>query len=347
MRGAKAPRTHGSRRALALALAALALLAAGCGSEKDVLVPPAQRAFTVALDSPTNATHAALYTASSEGDFGDVGLQVVMATPQTPAQPLQLLEQGRADVAISHEPEVLIARDRGAKIVSIAALVQRPLASIIALPGSPVRSVATLAGRSVATSGLPFQTALLRAALAGAAVSPASVRVSDVGFQLNGAITSGAVDATFGGFWNYQATQLRAAGRRPTVIPIDQAGIPRYDELVLVVREEEARYRGEELRSFLQALSQGERSVRADPAKAATTLVRADPSLQPAVQLASIRQTVPVSEPAESGEPFGWQSPAEWAAFGGWMFSRHIVAGNPNAAPFPAFTNEFLPGQGI
>ncbi len=73
-------------------------------------------------------------------------------------------------MAISYEPEVLLARDQGLKVVSIGALVQRPLTSIIALPGQHVSSVADLAGKTVGTAGIPYQAA---DAAHGAADAPA------------------------------------------------------------------------------------------------------------------------------------------------------------------------------
>ena len=80
-----------------------------------------------------------------------------------------------------------------------------------------------------------------------------------MGFNLVPTMLSGKVAATLGGFWNYEAIQLRLLHKRPVVIPVDRAGVPTYDELVLVVREDEARTRGQDLRAFLQALTRGER----------------------------------------------------------------------------------------
>ena len=157
---------------------------------------------------------------------------------------------------------------------------------------------------------------------------------------------SGKVAATLGGFWNYEAIQLRLLHKHPLVIPVDRAGVPTYDELVLVVREDEARTRGQDLRAFLQALTRGEREVRADPAAAAALVVKANPSLDPKLQLESIEQTLPGDVPAEAGKPYGWQNPPAWAAFGSWMFAHRLLQHDPNAG-LPPFTNEFLPGQGI
>jgi len=155
-----------------------------------------------------------------------------------------------------------------------------------------------------------------------------------------------AVAATLGGFWNYEALQLQQLHKHPVVIPVDRAGVPTYDELVLVVREDEAHKRGEELRAFLQALTRGEHEVRADPAAAAALVVKANPSLDAKLQLASIEKTLPAAVPSVAGKPFGWQSSSAWASFGNWMFSHALLKHDPNTA-LPPFSNEFLPGQGI
>src|SRR6185312_13286746 len=164
---------------------------------------------TVMLDFFPNADHAALYSAIAHGDFTAAGLDVKPQAPADPSEPLKLLAAGRVDMAISYEPELLLARDQGLKLVSIGALVQRPLTSIIALPGKHVRSVADLAGKRVGTAGIAYQTAELHTALARAGVPSSRVREVNVGFNLVPAMVSGQVAATLGGFWNYEAIQLR------------------------------------------------------------------------------------------------------------------------------------------
>jgi putative hydroxymethylpyrimidine transport system substrate-binding protein len=335
------------RRALAALLAVSCVLAlAACGSKQDTVSAAANKPFTVVLDFFPNADHAALYAALAHGDFGAGGLAVKAEAPADPSEPLKLLAAGKADMAISYEPELLLARDEGLKLVSIGALVQRPLTSIIALRGGHVKKVSDLAGKTVGTAGIPYQAAELKTAVQAAGVSPSSVKEVNVGFNLVQAMLAGKVAATLGGFWNYEAIQLQQMHKRPVVIPVDRAGVPTYDELVLVVREDEAHKRGEELRAFLQALTRGEREVRANPAAAAELVVKANPSLDAKLQLASIEQTLPAALPSEASKPYGWQSSSAWASFGNWMFSHALLKHDPNTA-LPPFSNEFLPGQGI
>ncbi|HYM56253.1 MAG TPA: ABC transporter substrate-binding protein [Solirubrobacteraceae bacterium] len=337
---------HPSTAALAAAILACALALGACGSKQDTLSAPGAKRFTVMLDFFPNADHAALYSAIAHGDFRAVGLDVRPVAPADPAEPLKLLAAGKVDMAISYEPELLLARDEGLRLVSVGALVQRPLTSIIALPGRHVARVSDLAGKRVGTAGIPYQAAELRTALQSAGVDPKSVREANVGFDLVPAMLSGRVDATLGGFWNYEAIQLRMKRRHPVVIPVDRAGVPTYDELVLAVREDEAHTRGQDLRAFLQALTRGEREVRADPAAASALLTAANPGLEAKLQLESIRQTLPATQPAQPGRPFGWQDPSAWAAFGRWMFSHRLLAHDPSGG-LPPFTDEFLAGQGI
>jgi putative hydroxymethylpyrimidine transport system substrate-binding protein len=325
---------------------ACALTVSACGSKQDVTAAPGVKPFTVMLDFFPNADHAALYSAIADGDFRAVGLDVRPQVPAEPADPLKLLAAGRVDMAISYEPELLLARDRGLKLVSIGALVQRPLTSIIALPGQHVRTVADLAGKRVGTAGIPYQAAELRTALQAAGQKPGAAQEVNVGFNLVPAMLSGKVAATLGGFWNYEAIQLRLLHRHPVVIPVDEAGVPAYDELVLVVREDEARKRGQDLRAFMQALTRGERAVRSNPQAAAALVVKANPSLEGKLQLESIRQTLGAATPADHSDPYGWQEPAAWASFGAWMLAHGLLQHNPGGG-LPPFTNEFLPGQGI
>jgi putative hydroxymethylpyrimidine transport system substrate-binding protein len=344
---ARSARALTIRRGVALAmLATLAVAVSACGAKQDTISAAATKPFTVMLDWFPNADHAPLYSAIANGDFRAVGLDVRPVVPSETAEPLKLLAARKVDMAISYEPELLLARDEGLKLVSVAALVQRPLTSIIALPGHHVSSVASLAGKTVGTAGIPYQAAELKSALKNAGVNPATVREVNVGFNIVPALLSGKVAATLGGYWNYEALQLQLLHRHPLTIPIDRAGVPTYDELVLVVREDEARTRGQDLRAFLQALTRGEHKVRADPAAAAALLVKANPSLEPKLQLTSIEQTLPATLPAGSGKPYGYQSPTAWAAFGDWMYSHKLLHNEPNAG-LPPFTNEFLPGEGI
>jgi putative hydroxymethylpyrimidine transport system substrate-binding protein len=333
-------------RALAAALAALALAAlAGCGVKEESTGPPSPRSVDLVLDFFPNADHVGIYAALANGDFRRAGLDVRPRAPSDPAAPLKLLAAGRADLAISYEPEVLLAREQGLDVVSVGAIVQRPLTSIIALPGSKVRGAADLKGKRVGTAGIPYQAAYLKTILDRASVNPASVREVNVGFNLVPALLSKRVDATLGGFWNYEGIQLKERRKRPLVIPVDRAGVPPYDELVVVARGGDLHGDGAtRVRSFLRALSLGYRSVRRDPVAGVRALVRANPDLDRRLQLASVRATLPAFFPG-GGRPFGFQDLRQWSVYGAWMLRNQLLRRPP--AISRAVTNDLLPGEGL
>ncbi len=339
-------KTAAVRTLLALVCLTAAVCLSACGTKRDVLSPSGTKPFTVMLDFFPNADHAALYSAIAGGEFTAAGLEVKPQTPANPAEPLELLAAGKVDMAISYEPELLLARDKGLKLVSIAALVQRPLTSIIALEDQHIRNVAELAGKRVGTAGIDYQAAELKTVLRKAHVDPSSVEEVNVGYNLIPAMLSGKVAATLGGFWNYEALQLALMHKHPVVIPVNQAGVPTYNELVLVVREDEARHDGQDLRAFLNALTRGEQQVKANPAAATKLLLKANPSLEPKLEQESIEKTLPAAYPEDSSEPYGYQSPEAWASFAQWMFTEGLLHSAPSTLSQP-YTNEFLPGQGL
>ncbi|MCW2998441.1 MAG: transporter substrate-binding protein [Solirubrobacterales bacterium] len=336
-----------TRRPIAALLACIACLAAltACGAKKDdISAAPAVQQLTLMLDYFPNADHAPIYAALARGDFRKAGLDVKIVTPSDPSAPLKLVAAGKVDVAISYEPELLLARDKGAKVMGIGALVQQPLTSIVSLGSAKIKKPADLAGKTVGTAGLPYQSAYLKTILERAGVDPHRVKEINVGFNLVPNLLSKKVDATLGAFWNYEGVQLARENKHPSIIRMEQAGIPTYDELVLVTRAVDVRKRGPLLRRFVQALQAGALAVKADPAAGVDPLVAANQDLDRGLQLASVKETLPAFFPEKAGQPYGWQDPDQWKAYSDWMAMSGLVTNPPTAA---AFTNEFLPGEGV
>ena len=330
---------------IAGALAALLLAMTGCGEKQDTVQPSgATRSLTLMLDYLPNPDHVGLYQALAEGDFARAGLDVKVQTPSDPAAPLKLLEAGKVDLAISYEPELLIARDKGAQLVSVGAIAQVPLTSLMSLKRG-FNGPRDLRGGRVGTAGIPYQSAYLQTILQRAGVPVDSVKETNVGFNLVPAMLSKKVDATLGAFWNVEGVQLRRAGRRPTIVRMEQVGVPTYDELILVARKDTLAAKGDEVRAFVQALARGYEAARADPQAATDALVRAAPDLDAGFALASVKASLPAFFPADRSKPFGWQDPKAWSAYGRWMFAHDLLGLEPNAGG-TAITNEFLAGQG-
>jgi putative hydroxymethylpyrimidine transport system substrate-binding protein len=331
-----------------LAGLAAALLLAGCGEKPEPTGSGGggREPFTVILDYLPNADHAGIYAAQAEGLYAKANLDVKIVVPPDAASPLKLLRAGHADVAISYEPELLLARDAGAEnLVSVAALVQQPLTSLMALPSAGVHSAKDLAGKRVGTAGIAYQHAYLQTILQHAGVDPGSVKETSVGFNLNPALLSKKVAATLGGYWNYEGIQLARAHRNPVILRMPQLGVPTYDELIVVARRESLDTAGaSRLRRFLAATAAGYRSLRTDPTTAVDALAKASHGIDTGLQEASIAATLPVFFPADKANPWGWQDITAWARYERWMRANDLLKRPPSEAP--PLTNEFLAGAG-
>jgi putative hydroxymethylpyrimidine transport system substrate-binding protein len=328
-------------------LALLALLVVGCG-EKDESgaggTPHKTQKFNIVLDYFPNADHAGIYAAQAAGDYKRAGLDVEIKPPPDPSSPLKLLQSGQADLAISYEPELLLARDKGADLVSVGALMQKPLTTLMSL--RDIERPQDLVGKRVGTAGLPYQSAYLQTILRNAGVDPETVKETNVGFNLVPAMLSDKVDATLGAFWNYEGEDLQRRGRHPKILRMERFGVPTYDELVLVARRKDLDEKGaSKLRRFLHATARGHQRLRANPEIGVSALLKVDPGLERGLQTAVVSATLPVFFPADRDKPFGWQDPKEWDAYGRWMYDNKLLKRQPDASS--ALTNEFLPGEGL
>jgi putative hydroxymethylpyrimidine transport system substrate-binding protein len=329
---------------LTAALAALGLAACGEKSEQVNATSPPPAALSVLLDFFPNANHSGFFAAQGSGAFERAGLDVALQTPDDPATVLKLVAAGKADLGISYTPEVLKAREQGQNITAIASIVTRPLTSLVSLDKAGIETAADLKGKTVGTAGIPYQTAYLDTIVKNAGLQPGDVKQVDVGFNLQSALLSGKVDATLGAFWNYEGTELELKKRKARVVPVDQLGIPTYDELVLVARADVLSEKESSIRRLVRAVNQGYEVVRQDPAEGIKPLLAANKELDPELQLEVTKRTLDVFWPADKSEPWGWLSHDTWAAYAQWMLENGLLS---KQLPLDvAITSDFLPGEG-
>ncbi len=288
------------RRALALILTAAACLAAvaGCGGDDDGGGEPGLQSTRLILDWFPNTDHAGIYGAIDEGYFEDEGLTVAPEVPSDPSAALKRLAAGRADFAISYEPEVLIARSEGVPVVAVGALVTRPLNAVI-YRTDRISGPDDLEGKTIGAAGTPSDRPLLDAVVRDGGGDPSKVTVKNVGFNLSPALAAGKVDAVIGAYWNIELVDLERQDQPVEALKLDEHGVPTYDELVVVTSDTVARDKPELVRAFLRGLQKGQDWAATDQAGAVEHLLEANKDLDEDTVKAQLRETAPVLSPSD------------------------------------------------
>jgi len=252
------PRPRGLQALSLLAAAAVAL--SGCGSDDPS--PATDRPATLLLDFQPNAVHAGIYEALVKDYDGAAGVALKVRVPGDSTDSVKLLVAGRTDLAILDIHDLALARERGRDLVGVMALVQKPLAAVLA--GPQVRTPRDLEGKRVGVTGLPSDNAVARSIVAGAGGNPDRLRLTTIGFEaVRSLLTNRVAGAT--AFWNVEGVALRA--KRPGIreFRVDDYGAPSYPELVLTVTRTTLRERPQLVRDSVKALVRGYGAVIADP----------------------------------------------------------------------------------
>src|SRR3954447_4958318 len=246
------------RARLLAAFAGAAILAGGCGGGGG-----SDRArITIALDFTPNAVHAPIYAAVRRGFDRRNGVRLRIQPPGSAPDALKLVASGRADMAVLDIHDLGLARERGQDFVGVAALVQGPLAAIIAR--GEIRRPRDLEGRRVGVSGLPSDVAVLRAVLDGDGADPRRVKRVTIGVGAVPRLIEGKVDAV-PGFWNAEGVVLRRRGVPIHEFRVERFGAPRYPEVVLFTSRRTLERRHRAIEGTVKAIREGVNDVLARP----------------------------------------------------------------------------------
>lgn len=293
------------RRRPPILLCLLAVLAACGGSSPS----PSQPTLRLALDFTPNAAHAPIYAAVRTGADRRHGIRLHILGPGagTPDS-LKLVSSGRADVGVLDIHDLGLAAARGADVVGIGALVQKPLAAVIARAG--VTRPRDLAGKTVGVTGLPSDDAVLNAVVSGDGGSFDRVKRLTIGFSAVPEMVQGKVDGVTA-FWNAEGVVLHQRGVKTNDFRVDRYGAPPYPEVVLFARRSTVEKHREELRKLLAALADGVRAVHKDPNAAIDQIAQVSNADRPLVA-AQMRAVEPLFDPPMRLDPGLIEKWAAW-----------------------------------
>ena len=247
--------------------------------------------MTVLLDWFINPDHGPLYVALERGYFRDARLDVEFNAPADPNDPPKLVAAGKADLAISYQPQLHMQADRGLPLVRVATLVATPLSSLVVLRDGPIKSIADLKGRTVGFSVGGFEDAILRAMLEKHDLTLNDVKLVNVNFSLSPALISGKVDAVIGAYRNFELNQLDILKRPGRAFYVEEEGVPAYDELIVVANKKDIGKAS--VRKFVDAIERGVQYLVNHPDESWKLFIKGRKDLNDELNKRAWRDTLP------------------------------------------------------
>lgn len=310
---------------LLAAATAVSLLLAGLASPAA-----AQEKVRLLLDWFVNPDHAALVIARERGFFAKQGLDVELIAPADPNAPPKLVAAGQAEYAVSYQPTLQMLVAEGLPLVRVGVLVAQPLNALVALENGPVKTIADLKGRKIGYSIAGFEEALLAAMLETAGLTIKDVTLVNVNFALTTALMSRQVDGVIGAFRNFELNDLalhRAAGR---LWPVEQYGVPAYDELVLVAGRDKLDV--PRTKKLLAALAESTAWLKANGEEAWSVFSRSGKELDSTLNRMAWKDTLPLL----AADPSALDR-ARYTAFADFLVKRGLIK---QAPPLDSYLRE-------
>lgn len=264
------------------ALLAAFLLAAPAAAEDEL---------TLMLDWFVNPDHGPIVIAEEMGYFADAGLAVEVIAPADPADPPKMVAAGRADLAVSYQPQLHLQVQEGLPLVRVGTLVASPLNCLLVLDDGPVKEIADLAGRKVGFSVAGVEEALLTAVLARGGLTLDDVELVNVNWSLSPALMAGQVDAVIGAYRNFELNQMAIEGVPGRCFYLEEEGLPSYDELIYVANPE--RMDAAVISRFLAATERATEYIVNHPEESWETFAATAPELRDALNEKAWYDTLP------------------------------------------------------
>lgn len=211
--------------------------------------------LTLMLDWFVNPDHGPIIIAQENGYFTDAGLEVEVIAPADPADPPKMAAAGRADLAISYQPQLHLQVAEGLPLKRVGTLVATPLNCLLVLKDGPVQDIADLKGRKVGFSIAGVEQATLGAMLKPSGLTMDDVEMVNVNWSLSPSLLSRQVDAVIGGYRNFELNQLQIEGAEGHCFYPEEHGVPPYDELIYVANPD--RMDADKVARFLAATERG------------------------------------------------------------------------------------------
>jgi putative hydroxymethylpyrimidine transport system substrate-binding protein len=267
--------------------------------------------LTLMLDWFPNIDHLPIYVARDLGLFTKAGIEVEIITPSETADGLKLAAAGEVDMAVSYEPQAIIAASSGVDIRVVGTLIEHPLSTLLFLKDKGIAEPADLVGKTIGYTVPGLMDILLKAFATVNGVQ--DYHAVNVGFTIIPALVAGKVDAVMGPFKTYETVELAHQGYDAGYFALEKWGIPDYEELIFVCGPAALTAKTEAIHRFTEAVHAAIVYARKDPRGALEVYLRAVPEADAATETDAFQLTLPYYATKTMSDPIAWQKFADFA----------------------------------
>jgi putative hydroxymethylpyrimidine transport system substrate-binding protein len=285
--------------------------------------------ITLMLDWFPNVDHLPIYVAQEKGYFAAEDLQVKIISPSDTADALKLAVVGKVDLAVSYEPQTIIAAAEGLPVRVVGRLVAHPLTTLLFLKEKGYASPTALSGQTIGYTVPGLMDVLLEAFAKKNGIT--GYKAVNVGFNIVPALTSGKVAAVMGPFKTYETVTMAAEGIEAAYFELEKWGIPDYDELIFICGAKTLEAKPEIVAGFRRAVARGLEDARRHPEDSLQVYFRAVPDVDKEIETAAFEKTRPFFAETQKVDPERWQAFVDFALANGLIARAVAVA--PLLAP--------------
>jgi NitT/TauT family transport system substrate-binding protein len=287
-------------------------------------VASATEPVTVQLKWHHQTQFAGMYVAEAKGYYRGEGLDVRHREWKVgDKSPVEQVVNGSADFGITSQAQFLVEREKGAKIVAVAAVYQRSPVAFFSLKKSNIKHPRDFAGKTIAFA--PTHEVQLKAVLKRFGLDVKQLKRAPYGFDL--APFYKGETLIWAGYAMNQPVDAKLAGHDVNIIFPDDYGVHGYDD-ILFVSEDLLRRKPTVAEKYVRAVVKGWRYAieHADEATAITMALR--DTLKRDKQAAMLLASIPLIHTGE--RPLGWMKREVWQGAAELLEEHGILARVPS-----------------
>ncbi|MDJ0665750.1 MAG: ABC transporter substrate-binding protein [Desulfobacterales bacterium] len=271
----------------------------------------AEEKLTLMLDWFPNVDHLPIYVAQEKGYFREAGVEVKILSPSDTSDALKLAVAGQVDLAVSYQPQTIIAAAGGLDVRVVGRLVEHPLTTLLFLKDKGFKTPSELSGSTIGYTVPGLMDVLMQAFARINDIQ--DFRLVNVGFTIVPALTSGQVDAVMGPFKTYETVTMAAKGIEAAYFELEKWGIPDYDELIFICGPKTLQKKKTTIQAFALAVTKGIAFQRENPEASLALYFQAVPDADRDTETAAYKLTRPYFAANQTLEMERWQSFADFA----------------------------------